>query len=181
MANMAGRREILEQSRFRDGNRGSSSQRQNVGDSMHRISNSGNMQTDGRTESNRTATHSSKDEEIGNSNSTTHFPSARTQGNTAGNYYNEETHQPFTNHNISGQNPQENEIQAPGPRYQTQNLPARSASQDLPGLIPPREIDTRPPQSEVDGGQNYRRMAVCQETDDAQGERTKMRVYMKRF
>lgn len=66
--------------------------------------------------------------------------------------------------------------------YQNQNFPERSASQDLPGLIPPREIDTRPPDSEAgDGTQNYRRMAVCQETDDAQSERTKMRVYMKRF
>lgn len=39
----------------------------------------------------------------------------------------------------------------------------------------------RPGEDDADNSPNYRRMAVCQETDGALGQRTKMRVYMKRF
>ena len=91
-------------------------------------------------------------------------------------------HQPFTTRYEPDPSSQGDEVQRAVTRDQNQNLPVRAPSQDLPGLIPPREIDTRPPDSEAaDGAQNYRRMAVCQETDDAQFQRTRMRVYMKRF
>ena len=60
-------------------------------------------------------------------------------------------------------------------------LPVRSVSQDLPGLIPPRDIDTRPPDNEAGDKQPNRRMAVCSVTDCASFQRTKMRVYRKRF
>ena len=102
----------------------------------------------------------------------------------ARNDYHEEQQQAPTNRSVFEQSPQGHGDQGADQMqmHQNQNFPERSASQDLPGLIPPREIDTRPPDSEADdGAQNYRRMAVCQETDDAQSERTKMRVYMKRF
>ena len=72
--------------------------------------------------------------------------------------------------------------QGPTARDQNQNIAGRSVSQDLPGIVPPREISTFPQNADaVVGGVNYRRKAVCQETDGALGQRTKMRVYMKRF
>ena len=125
-----------------------------------------------------------QDEEVGNSNSTTHVFNSRTQVNATdpANVWHQEMHQPFTTRYESDPTSQGHEVQRAASRDQYQNLPVRAPSQDLPGLVPPREIDTRPPDSEAtDGGQNYRRMAVCQETDHAQFQRTKMRVYMKRF
>jgi len=72
--------------------------------------------------------------------------------------------------------------QRPTAWHQNQNIAGRSVSQDLPGIVPPREISTFPQNNDaVVGGVNYRRKAVCQETDGALGQRTKMRVYMKRF
>lgn len=125
-----------------------------------------------------------QDEEVGNSNSTTHYFNTRTQVNAtdAENVWRREMHQPFTTRYVPDPSSQGHEVQRAVTRDQNQNLPVRAPSQDLPGLIPPREIDFRPPDSEAaDGAQNYRRMAVCQETDDAQFQRTRMRVYMKRF
>lgn len=72
--------------------------------------------------------------------------------------------------------------QGPTAWDQNQNIAGMSVSQDLPGIVPPREISTFPQTADaVVGGVNYRRKAVCRETDEALGQRTKMRVYMKRF
>lgn len=178
---MAGRREVFERTRFRDGNRSSASREQNVGDSMHRINNSGNIPTETRTEPSTIAARSFKDEE--NGNRSMHFSSARMQGNATNPTidYQDLAHQPLINQLVSSQHSQGHQIQGPPARDQNQNTQARSVSQDLRGLIPPREIDILPPDGDADSVANYRRMAVCQETDDALGQRTKMRVYMKRF
>ena len=82
---------------------------------------------------------------------------------------------------VVGQISQGNQ-QGPTAWDQNQNIAGMSVSQDLPGIVPPREISTFPQNADaVVGGVNYRRKAVCQETDGALGQRTKMRVYMKRF
>ena len=61
MANMAGRREILERNRFpQDRNRASSSPEESAGDSMHRISHNEGTATDVGTERNSMATRASK-------------------------------------------------------------------------------------------------------------------------
>lgn len=124
-----------------------------------------------------------QDEDVSNSNSTAQFPANGTQRNiiNAGNENFQQPRQSSPNQDISGQNSQAHQMQGPATRDQNQNRPATPVSQELIGIIPPREIDTRSPDSEADGAANYRRMAVCQETDDAQFQRTKMRVYMKRF
>ena len=89
--------------------------------------------------------------------------------------------QPFVHSGVENQSSQGHQ-QGPPARDQTQNIATGSVLQDLPGIVPPREINTFPQNADaVVGGVNYRRKAVCQETDGALGQRTKMRVYMKRF
>ena len=125
-----------------------------------------------------------QDEEVSNSISTAHLSSDGSQRNIIDAGYDKIFQQPrqsSPNQGASGQNSQALQIQGPTQRDHNQNLPTTLAPQEFIGIIPPREIDTRPPTDEADGGANYRRMAVCQETDDAQFQRTKMRVYMKRF
>ena len=124
-----------------------------------------------------------QDGEVSNLNSTTQLSSNGSQRNIIDAEYEnfQQPRQSSPNRGVSGQNSQAHQIQGPALRDHNQNRPASLASQELMGVIPPREIDTRPPDGEADGAANYRRMAVCQETDDAQGQRTKMRVYMKRF
>ncbi|KAL9985315.1 hypothetical protein ACROYT_G007704 [Oculina patagonica] len=150
---------------------------------MHRVGDNGiNIRTD-QNEACLTASRSFKDEEVGNLNSTVQLSGTRPQRDMAntGDENQQETRQSSSNQGISGKNSQAHQTQGPAPRDQNQNVSTRPASQELIGVIPPREIDTRPPDSEADGTGNYRRMAVCQETDDALCQRTKMRVYMKRF
>ena len=124
-----------------------------------------------------------QDGEVSNCNSTAQLSSSESQRNRidAGYENFQQSHQSFLNQSVTGQNLQAHQIQGPTPRDPNQNRPATQASQELIGVIPPREIDTRPPDGEEDGVANCRRMAVCQETDNAQFQRTKMRVYMKRF
>ena len=89
--------------------------------------------------------------------------------------------QPSVHSGVVGQISQGHQ-QGPTAWDQNQNIAGMSVSQDLPGIVPPREISTFPQNADaVVGGVNYRRKAVCQETDGALGQRTKMRVYMKRF
>ncbi|KAJ7394091.1 hypothetical protein OS493_003767 [Desmophyllum pertusum] len=163
---MAGKRESLERNTFQDANRAVSVE-QNIGDSMQRVlDNSGNIHTD-KNEVSLMASRNFKDEEVGNSNSTAQLSDTRITENY------QHTHQSSPNRGNSGQPSQAHQIQGPVPRDENQNHPARPASQELIGIIPAREIDTRPPDSEGDGTQTYRRMAVCQETDDAQCQRRK--------
>ena len=61
MANMAGRRDILERTRFpQDGSRASSSSEESVGDSLHRITDSERTATDIDTERNSVAARTPK-------------------------------------------------------------------------------------------------------------------------
>lgn len=124
-----------------------------------------------------------QDEEVSNSISTAQLSSDGSQRNIIDAGYDnfQQPRQSSPNQGANGQNSQALQMQGPAQRDHNQNLPTTLAPQELIGIIPPREIDTRPPNGEADGGANYRRMAVCQETDDAQFQRTKMRVYMKRF
>lgn len=179
---MAGKRENLDRDILQDGKK-AASLTNNIGESMQRdLNSSGNIHTD-RNEPCLTAPRNSKDGEVSNWISTAQFSSSESQRNIidAGYENLQQSRQSFLNQSVTGQNLQAHQIQEPAPRDHNQNRPATQASQELIGVIPPREIDTRPPDGEADGVANYRRMAVCQETDDAQFQRTKMRVYMKRF
>ena len=124
-----------------------------------------------------------QDGEVSNWNSTVQLSSSESQRNRiyAGNENFQQSRQSFLNQSVTGQNLQAHQTQGPALRAPDQNRPATQASQELIGVIPPREIDTRPPDGEEDGIANCRRMAVCQATDNAQFQRTKIRVYMKRF
>lgn len=123
-----------------------------------------------------------QDGEVSNLNSTEQLSSNGSQRNIIDNF--QQPRQSSPNQGVSGENSQARQIQGSVPRDHNQNGPETLASQELIGVIPPRDIDPRPPDGEhgeADGAANYRRMAVCQETDDAQFQRRKMRVYMKRF
>lgn len=123
-----------------------------------------------------------QDGEVSNLNSTEQLSSNGSQRNIIDNF--QQPRQSSPNQGVSGENSQAHQIQGSIPRDHNQNRPETLASQELIGVIPPRDIDPRPPDGEhgeADGAANYRRMAVCQETDDAQFQRRKMRVYMKRF
>lgn len=125
-----------------------------------------------------------QDGEVSNNwNSTAQLSSSESQRNIIDARYEnfQQSRQSFPNQSVTVQDLQAHQTQGPVPRDHNQNRPVTQASQELIGVIPPREIDTRPPDSEADATANYRRMAVCQETDNAQFQRTKMRVYMKRF
>lgn len=127
-----------------------------------------------------------QDGEVSNLNSTAQLSSNGSQRNTidAGYHNFQQPRQSSPNQGVSGEISQAHQIQGSVPRDHNQNRPETPASQELIGVIPPRDIDPRPPDGEhgeADGAANYRRMAVCQETDDAQFQRRKMRVYMKRF
>ena len=99
----------------------------------------------------------------------------------AGDENHQQTYQSSPNQRINGQNTQEPQTQGPGAGDQNKNYATGPASPGLIGIIPPRELNAGPRDNEDDNTPNYRRMAVCQETDDAVDQRTKMRVYMKRF
>lgn len=120
-------------------------------------------------------------EELDTSDSESQF--SRTYYNTrrTGVESHQQTFQSSANGDTNGQNDQAPLTQGSGRGDQNQNYPSRPAPQGLIGVIPPRELDTRPRGDDTDNSPNYRRMAVCQETDDALDQRTKMRVYMKRF
>ena len=126
---------------------------------------------------------SHQEEEASSLNSTAQLSTTRRQQimNNTGYENLQQTHQSSSNQEISDKNSQAHQTQGPAPRDQNQNVSARQASQELIGIIPPRDMDTRPRDSDAEGTGNYRRMAVCPETEDAMCQRTKMRVYMKRF
>jgi len=124
-----------------------------------------------------------QDVEVSNLNTTAQLSSNESQRNIIDAGYDDfqQPHQSSPNQGVSGEDSQAQQIQGSVPKDYDQNRPETLASQELIGVIPPRDLDLRPADSEADGAANYRRMAVCQETDDAQFQRTKMRVYMKRF
>ena len=124
-----------------------------------------------------------QDGEVSNWNSTAQLSSSESQRKIIDSEYEnfQQSRQSFPNQSVAVPDLQAHQTQGPAPRDRNQNRPATQASQELIGVIPPREIDTQPPDGDADGVANYRRMAVCQETDNAQFQRTKMRVYMKRF
>lgn len=186
---MAEKKELsLESSRFSrpDGSRALALQEENFVDSLHRMKLSENISQHDKSRNNSLETWARyKNEGADASSSTDQVVILQTQGHVSSeaNVCNQENQQPQITDNSAAEqgSSQGDEGQEETPRNQHYDLSARSASQDLPGLIPPREIDTRPPDNESSDRPPNRRMAVCSVTDDASFERTKMRVYMKRF
>lgn len=179
---MAGKGEGLERKAIRNESRVASTQ-QNNDDSRQRVLLHGeNLHAPNKNEP-RYIVESDKikAEELDISDSASQF--TRTYYNTrrAGVENHQQTFQSSANEDTNGQNDQAPLTQGSGRGDQNQNYPSRPAPQGLIGVIPPRELDMGPQGDDADNSPNYRRMAVCQETDDALGQRTKMRVYMKRF
>ena len=122
-------------------------------------------------------------EEVNNSDFETQFSATRTYYNTGrtGVENHQQAFQSSANQGNHGQIAHAPPTQGLGRGDQNQNYPSWPAPRGLIGVIPRRELNMRPEEDDADNSPNYRRMAVCQETDGALGQRTKMRVYMKRF
>ncbi|XP_015778645.1 PREDICTED: uncharacterized protein LOC107356559 [Acropora digitifera] len=158
-----------------------STQEEQPCDSLQRIKSNENISQDDTTKnhSEQSAGNFKNKDVTKQPSSTNRFATFHTQGfqNHRGN-----RQLRSTNRNIADQSSSHIEdSQRLATSNERHTLPVRSVSQDLPGLIPPRDIDTRPPDNEAGDKQPNRRMAVCSVTDCASFQRTKMRVYRKRF
>ncbi|RMX59999.1 hypothetical protein pdam_00001160 [Pocillopora damicornis] len=181
---MAGKRESLERKANRDENWAAPAQ-QNHDDSRQTVLLLGeNLHAPNKNEP-RYIVESDKikAEEVNNSDSETQFSATRTYYNTGrtGVENHQQAFQSSANQGNHGQIAHAPPTQGLGRGDQNQNYPSWPAPRGLIGVIPPRELNMRPGEDDADNSPNYRRMAVCQETDGALGQRTKMRVYMKRF
>ncbi|KAK2559383.1 hypothetical protein P5673_018004, partial [Acropora cervicornis] len=129
-----------------------STQEEQSCDSLQRIKSNENISQDDTTRN-----HSEQSAGNFKPSSTNRFATFRTQGsqNHRGN-----RQLRSTNRNIADQSSSHIEdSQRLATSNERHTLPVRSVSQDLPGLIPPRDIDTRPPDNEAGDKQPNRRMA----------------------